>query len=284
MNDPGLPLPPAVLARLQTAESLRAEMAGIVAERDALREELQTAGWERDTAQCEAAYLREEVLLRDRPWSTDDNPRIGRLLTMGDEPPPAPESGADIALVSLSTGEVYVRGYPNSDSPWSKYGEYTSSTDFVTLAERGPWVTVDGWRYQDHKERSEAHRRLYAAVHCGIPGTGNYVYGWPESTERFRESIDGLSAQRFPNIDNPNTSAAWIEAWRNLAQATRAAWEVEHKHNERLQSFLRFTPHEAEWERKPAPGRVCTLCGASEADHISDGSQETAVTGASSDA
>lgn len=277
-TDPMLPLPPAVLARLRTAETLRAEVAGLTAERDALRDELQIAAWERDTAQNEASYLRNEVL---EPWgAAGSDPRIGRLLTMGDEPPPAPEQGADIALVSLSSGEVYVRAYPNAESAWARYGTYSSSSDFATLAEYGPWVTVDGWRYRDHKERGEASRRLYAAVHSGVPGTGNYVHGWPEATEPWRKTIDDLSAQRPVDVAHPAVTAAWIEAWRNLAGSARSAWEAEHRRLERLQSYLRTTPHPAEWCSPGTAERVCTYCGLNETEHPAESVAEAVSSGA----
>lgn len=265
--EPTLPLPVAVIVRLQTAETLRAEIAGLTAERDELRTELQTAAWERDTAQCEAAYLRDEVLHRDPPWSSGD-PRVGRLLTMGDEPPPPPENGADIVIVSLSTGEVYVRAYPHSDCQWSKYGQYSSSSDFVTLAERGPWVTVDGWRYRDHKERAEAHRKLYSTIHAGVPGTGPHV-DWPKSTDHWRTQLDELQAKRFADVEDLAVLAAWIEAWRSLALGTRSAWAGQTSRFETLRSRLHGIAHEPEWTRVfGVDGDVCEFCLTPREDHV----------------
>ena len=47
-----VPKSPAVVARRESIEAMRAALAGVTAERDALREELETAAWERDNAQC----------------------------------------------------------------------------------------------------------------------------------------------------------------------------------------------------------------------------------------
>lgn len=266
MNDetPTLPLPPAVLARLRSADTLRAEIAGLTAERDALRAELDTAAWERDTAQNEAAYLRDDVLHRGGFTKVGDDQRVGRILTMGDVPPPAPEHpGDDVALVSLSTGEVYVRAFPNADDSWSRFGVDLSTTDFATLAERGPWVTVCGWHcsYQRHKELADAKRRFRDATYNARPGQAPY----PETAADAVERVNELAAKRVTEAD----PAEWLNAWQMLAGHVRMAWDREAQRNARLISFLAVIPHAPEWDTSRDGQSFCTYCLVAKADHVS---------------
>jgi hypothetical protein len=215
--------PAAVTARMRSADSLRAELAGVVAERDALREELDTAAWERDTAQNEAAFLRDEVLSPvdyRRALFDEKVPRtVGLLLTMGDEPPPPPEDehAEDIALVSLSTADIYVRNRRAPDQ-WMRYGQTSSVSDFTTMAEHAPWITVRGWRLRDHAERAQAERDLYSALHDAHLGQAR----WPESAQHAMDRITALRGDGF--MRRSRNVAAWISAWQSLAGACRSAW------------------------------------------------------------
>lgn len=259
-DEPTLALPVQVLERLRTADSLRAEVAGLTAERDALRAELDRAAWERDTAQSEAAYLREDVL---NPWNGDGQ-RLGLILTTGDVPPPPPEddSGEDIALVSLSTSDLYVRVDRRNPDQWSKFGQGMSFSDWATLGERGPWVTVSGWRIHQHKQAVQQQRELRSAM----SSTPNLAT-WPESVAERFEAVRTLGDG--PSRDRPQD---WIEGWRMLANATRSAWEDDHKALERAQAVLREIPHEPRWQQhystfESADDR-CVACDVARAEHI----------------
>lgn len=261
--DLGLPLPPAVLARLRTADSLRAELAGITAERDALRAELDMAGWERDTAQNEAAYLRDDVLRRDA-FPPDQPRRIGLLLTMGDTPP-APPTGQyeqDIALVSLSSGDLYIRPNPSDPDQWAQFGRYGVVTDFATMAQSGPWITVEGPALARHKEKAELTRRLGQTLYNVTPG----VAPWPENAQRWIGQITDLQENRHRSTVDP---AAWINAWHGAATAARHAWEQEAARADNLSAVLAKLPHKPQFARPAAGGEfVCTLCRTPESEHV----------------
>lgn len=270
-----LPLPPAVLKRLETAETLRAEVAALTTERDALREELQTAAWERDTAQNEASYLRTEMYPQDADWLTGvTKPDVGRVLTMGDEPPPAPEDDkVDIALVSISTGEVYVRSGYGGDS-WAKYGESSSTRDWASLAESGPWIVVDAWRFRDHRERSEKRRKLRSAVYSASPGRA----GYPEESAHNVTALTELLGNRLRNVEDEEFLASLLGAWQMLAGSVRMHWERAHTRQEKLTEFLKRTPHDPEWMQPGTPEPVCTRCLVAKPEHVARApSQEMAV-------
>lgn len=229
-TEPTLALPVQVLERLRTAESLRAEVAGLTAERDALREELDRAGWERDTAQSEAAALRDDVLHRDGYYANRPA-NLGLILTTGDVPPPPPddEHGEDIALVSLTTGELYLRPHRRLPDQWCRYGNGTLVTDFATLGEKGPWITVGTWAVRDHAALVERDRRLRESTY-------DIRVGWaqtPESAENAIERVRALSQRGFMNKAEPYE---WISALHLLACAFWSAWHDEHKALEALQA------------------------------------------------
>lgn len=260
-----LPLPPAVIARLRTAESLRAEVVGITAERDALRTELDTAGWERDAAQAEAAYLRDDILGKwNEARGLPVDRRIGLLLTAGDTPPPPPEDGADIALVSLSTGDVYIRPkqYRGAQSDWCKYGAGHTLTDWSSMIERGPWVTVDGWRFHDHDKIVERDRKYRDATYAANLGQAE----WPDSTAAHGETIKALTERRSRLGDQPEPRE-WINAWQSLAGATRMAWQSAHRRAEYLTEVIQRTPHDPEWLTADGT-RTCNVCLVVEAEHL----------------
>lgn len=221
-TDPGLPLPAAVLSRLRSSDTLRAELAGVTAERDALREQLDTTSWERDTAQNEAAYLRDVITPHNwRAPFADELPRtVGLLLTMGDEPPlpPEHEHGEQIALVSLSTAQIYVR-HPRAPEQWMRYGQRLSVTDFTTMAENGPWITVDASSLRDHDAKAEAARRLYSVIYDS--GIGQAP--WPEAAQRWLDRIKELGGNGSL-LSRSNDPADWIDAWHTVANAVRGAW------------------------------------------------------------
>jgi hypothetical protein len=217
-----LPLPPAVLARLRTADSLRAEVAGLTAERDALRAELDTAGWERDTAQGEAAALREDVLHRDGYYG--GQPRtIGLILTTGDVPPAPPEDehGEDIALVSLTTGELYLRASHAPDQ-WTRYGVSHSFSDFATLGEKGPWITVGTFAVRDHKQVVERDRRLRDAIYA-------ISARWPSVPESAQHAVDTVVEFKQRSVFKQPETSEWINALSTLASAMWSAWLHEHE-------------------------------------------------------
>jgi hypothetical protein len=215
---------PAVAIRGESVEAMRAALAGITAERDALREELETAAWERDNAQNESAFLREDVLhVEWRPFLDDATPperTIGLLLTAGDTPPPPP---ADIALVSLSSGAIFVRANTYHLDSWCEYGQETTYSDWATLTERGPWVTVGTFSLRDHKAKAEARRRLFTAVHNAKPYSPNLVE-WPESATWALDAVKKLGSD-WRSTDKPD---AWIDRLSVLVSACRSAWADEH--------------------------------------------------------
>lgn len=263
MPDPMLPLPPAVLARLDTAETLRAELAGVTAERDALRDELKTAGWERDTAQNEAAYLREDVLGRDRVWAESVRQEIGRILTSGDDSPPPPDEGRpDVALVSLSTGEIRVRTTERAPDSWARYGETSASSDFATLAERGPWITVENYEYRDHHRRGQARRKLRDALWAAKPGLGRYPEGAAGAIESWRAN----SERWISDLDEADL-AARISVLTMVTSAVRHDWEIAQHRADRLTETLATVPHPPDW-RTTNDVRRCALCCVVEAIHL----------------
>lgn len=255
-GDPGLPLPAAVLARLRSADTLRAELAGITAERDALRTELDTAAWERDTAQNEAAFLREEVLGRDHWSGKAPDQLLGLLLTMGDTPPPPPadEHGQDVALVSLSTAAVYVR--VRRTDQWTRYGDGVSYTDFATMAENGPWITVDAACLRDHQAKVDARRRLSRVLYDAGPG----VAPWPDSTERLLEQARELSNHRVSA--RPDQAADWISVWHSIASSTQLAWADEKRRADATAAVLSEVPHP--YTEDHTNRGACRYCGQAE--------------------
>jgi hypothetical protein len=215
---------PAVAIRGESVEAMRAALAGMTAERDALREELETAAWERDNAQNESAFLRDDVLRVEwRPFLDDVTPperTIGLLLTAGDTPPPQP---ADIALVSMSTGATYVRANTVTDDMWCEYGQDTAYSDWATLTERGPWVTVGTYALRDHKAKAAARRRLFTAIHSAKPYSPNLVE-WPESATWALDTVKAIGND-WRSTDKPD---AWIDALSTLASTCRSAWADDH--------------------------------------------------------
>ena len=218
------PESPAVAIRGESVEAMRAALAGITAERDALREELETAAWERDNAQNESAFLREDVLhVEWRPFLDDATPpkqTIGLLLTAGDTPPAPP---ADIALVSLSSGAIFVRANTYHLDSWCEYGQDTTYSDWSSMTERGPWVTVGNYGLRDHKAKAEARRRLFTAVHSAKPYNPNLVE-WPESAIWALDAVKALGND-WRSTDKPD---AWIDRLSTLASTCRSAWADEH--------------------------------------------------------
>lgn len=214
---------PAVAIRGESVEAMRAELVGITAERDALREELETAAWERDNAQNESAFLREDVLhVEWTPLLDDATPperTIGLLLTAGDTPPAPP---ADIALVSMSSGATYVRATAGSDA-WCEYGQDTAYSDWASMTDRGPWVTVGTYSLRDHKAKAAARRRLFTALHNARPYQPNLV-AWPESATWALDAVKELG-QDWRSSDRPDE---WIDKLGTLASACRSAWADEH--------------------------------------------------------
>jgi hypothetical protein len=224
VTDPCLPLPVSVLARLRSADSLRVELEAVTLERDNLRAQLDSTAWERDAAQGEAAFMREDVLHSEGYYG--DEPRnVGLLLTIGDVPPPPPddERAEDIALVSLSSGAIYVRSYPRGVA-WAQYGQDTTSSDWENLAERGPWVTVKAWGFRDHKAKAEAKRLYRNTIYNAGPG----VAPWPESAEWALDAVKQLAHDDSTRFGKEASASAWINAWQTLAGATRSAWSDEH--------------------------------------------------------
>jgi len=217
---------PAVVARHESIEAMRAELAGVTAERDALREELETAAWERDNAQNESAFMREDVLHAEGYYEPGDDDSwsarsIGLLLTAGDTPPPPP---ADIALVSMSSGAIFVRADTHRPEAWCEYGMDTAYSDWATMTERGPWVTVGTYSLRDHKAKAQARRRLFTAIHSAKPYHPNLVE-WPESATWALDTVKAIGND-FRSSDRPD---AWIDALSTLASACRSAWADEHK-------------------------------------------------------
>ena len=215
---------PAVAIRGESVEAMRAALAGMTAERDALREELETAAWERDNAQNESAFMREDVLhVEWTPFLDDATPperTVGLLLTTGDTPPAPP---ADIALVSLSSGAIYVRTLSWKPDAWSEYGQDTTYSDWASMAGRGPWVTVGTYALHDHKPKAEARRRLFTAIHNAKPYNPNLV-AWPESAIWALDTVKAIGND-WRSTDRPD---AWIDALSTLASACRSAWADEH--------------------------------------------------------
>jgi len=220
-TDPCLPLPVSVLARLRSADSLRVELEAVTLERDNLRAQLDGTAWERDAAQCEAAFLREDVLHGDGYYG-DDPRNVGLLLTIGDVPPlpPADEHAEDIALVSLSTGDIYVRAHPRSVDSWCQYGQDTVQSDWENLAERGPWVTVKAWGFRDHKAKADARRLYRRTIYDAGPG----VAPWPESATWALDAVKQLALDDSMGFGKGASASAWINAWQTLANASRSAW------------------------------------------------------------
>lgn len=270
MTEPMLPLPTSVLRRLATAETLRAELVGVTAERDTLREELRTVGWERDTAQNEASYMRSDILHRDGfRWANEEpKPRtLGLLLTSGDEPPPAPEGTAeDVALVSLSTGEVRVRAAHNPGQ-WNRYGERLSSSDFASLGESGPWVTIASWAYRDHVQRFEARDRLRNAISSSRPGLAPY----PESAADAVAAMTTASERSGLYGREDDAAATCLGAQWSLLAAVRQAWEVADRQAARLRETLAATPHAPDFRVTLDGVRRCELCLVDEPDHLTVG-------------
>lgn len=250
-----LPLPAAVLARLRTADSLRAELAATVAERDALREQVDATAWERETAQTEASYLANEVLGRG-PFVSEGTP-VGTILTSGDEPPPPPENGPDYGFVSLSSGQVWVRPYPQRDA--ASFARYRGGMGYDwPMCEHGPFVVVDGFASRDHLAILEAERNLSRTIYSAGVGLAK----WPDSTADIRETITKLSSG--PRDRDPSE---WIDRWHRLAGATRAEWEAARGRAEYLTEILRRTPHEGEWLFLSGV-RTCNVCLVAEAEHL----------------
>lgn len=231
VSEPTLALPVQVLERLRTADSLRAEVAGLTAERAALREELDRAAWERDTAQSEAAALRDDVLHRDGYYSHRPA-NLGLILTTGDVPPPPPddEHGDDIALVSLTTGELYLRPHRRLPDQWCRYGNGVSVTDFATLGEKGPWITVGTWAVRDHAAVVERDRRLREATY-------SIRLGWADVPESAQSAIERVNLLKGRGPLNQAEPSEWIEALNLLAGAFLSAWRDEHKALEALEAL-----------------------------------------------
>lgn len=212
--EPTLPLPVRVIEGLRTAESLRAEIAGLAAERDALRAEVDRTAWERDTAQSQAAYLREDVLHLDGSHAGEPR-RIGLLLTAGDTPPPPPEdvSDQDIALVSLASGDLYVRPNRHIAEDWERFGRGTRVYRWSSsLIENGPFVSVCGPSLDSHTRAIERARELLSAT-----AIKPHPDDWPAS------AVD--IAQQLWNLDRWAPPHEWINSWRALACRTRNAWQ-----------------------------------------------------------
>lgn len=214
----------AVAIRGESVEAMRTALAGITAERDALREELITASWERDNAQNESAFLREDVLhVEWTPFLDDATPperTIGLLLTAGDTPPAPP---ADIALVSMSSGVTYVRAHSQNPDAWCEYGQDTTYSDWASLTERGPWVTVGTFSLRDHKAKAQARRRLFTAIHSARPHSPNLV-AWPENATWALDAVKALGND-WRSSDRPD---AWIDKLSTLVGTCRSAWADEH--------------------------------------------------------
>jgi len=215
---------PAVAIRGESVEAMRAALAGMTAERDALREELETAAWERDNAQNESAFMREDVLnVEWRPFLNDAAPperTIGLLLTAGDTPPPPP---ADIALVSMSSGAIFVRANTYHLDSWCEYGQETTYSDWASMTENGPWVTVGTYSLRDHKAKAAARRRLFTAIHSAKPYNPNLV-PWPETATWALDTVKAIGND-WRSTDKPD---AWIDALSTLASTCRSAWADDH--------------------------------------------------------
>jgi len=229
---------PAVAARHESLEAMRAELAGITAERDALKAELEDAAWERDQAQNESAFMREDVLHGEGYYEPGDNESwsarsLGLLLTSGDTPPAPP---ADIALISLSTGVIYVRANSLNPDTWCEYGQDTVYSDWSNMAGRGPWITTATAGLLDHRSKADARRRLVTAVYSARPYQRNIV-PWPESAEWALDRVKALAGD-FRSTSRPD---AWIETLSVLAGAVRAAWQAEHARADKLAAAIEAT-------------------------------------------
>lgn len=259
-EDPTRGLPERVEEGLRTAESLRAEVAGLTAERDALRAELDQTSWERDNASIEAAYLRDDIIDR---WHTAEDAapqRIGLLLTSGDVPPPPPDDREeDISLVSLNTGAIYVRQYPGSDAEWAPYGQGHTSCDYATLSERGPWVTVSGWLLGKHRDLVKQRDLLSTTIYNARPYRPG-IAPWPPSAEDALEGLRELG-RSYLRAEQPH---AWISGWQMVASLVRAEWADDHAALGVARSVLRVTPHEMVITHQD----TCRACGVVRADHI----------------
>lgn len=221
---------PAVVSRHESIEAMRAELAGVTAERDALKAELEDAAWERDQAQNESAFLREDVLhVEWRPFLDDATPperTIGLLLTSGDTPPAPP---ADIALISLSTGATYVRARNQYRDAWCEYGQDTVQADWSNLAQRGPWITTATFGLLDHQSKADRRRALFTSIHNARPYHPDVVK-WPENATWALDAVKALGRD-FRSVDRPD---AWIDALSTLVSACRSAWLEEHNRANKL--------------------------------------------------
>jgi len=222
---------PAVVARHESIEAMRAELAGVTAERDALKAELEDAAWERDQAQNESAFMRTDVLHGedyyepgdDESWSARS---LGLLLTSGDTPPAPP---ADIALISLSTGSIYVRSNSLHADSWCEYGQDTVYSDWSNMAGRGPWITTATAGLLDHRSKADRRRRLVTSVYNARAYSPNVVE-WPESAVWALDAVKALGRD-YRAVDRPD---AWIDALSTLASCCRSAWADEHKRANKL--------------------------------------------------
>lgn len=227
MSEPTVTIPASHAVRLRTAETLQAELDGARTEISSLRQKLDETAWERDAAQQESAFMREEVLQLEPEWR-EQNPRVGQVLlscdTWGDIPEPSSDYD-DIALVSLSSGRVYVR--IRGVNTWAEYGQDTMVSDYANLADKGPWVTVETWALRDHKAKADARRRFYQAKYDAQP----YDFEWPDPDvlQRARQAL----AKATPADAGPAHSALG-----HLAGHTRAMWQQERDRANALQLQL----------------------------------------------
>jgi len=215
---------PAIEARRASLSAVEAERDALLKERDDLRQRLVDADWERDTAESEAAVLRDDL------WpARDEGARLvsglGRVYLLGDLPPVRPEGhnrntmGPWAALVSLPTGQIYVPSN-YADELWCKYGLSSVVSDWETLHEHGPLVAVSKFAYRDHAAVVQAQRDLHSTIHELRSFTR---VGWPADTARVEALVHRFGQY---GADKP-TVAEWINALYYLASATRIAWQDE---------------------------------------------------------
>lgn len=227
-------LPPAVLRRAHALRAVEVERDALVAERDALREAVKDAGWERDEAQGEAAALRDDVLgswaERHPAWRDAMTPEVGRLYVSGDDEPARPEDGrSDVALVSLATGQAYVRRDSFGRAEWVRYGVGGALHDWSAMAEQCPLVSVDAFAYRDHGDIVAREQRTRQATYDSPS-----AHVWPEPARESVEAIRALGAQAFTTRE----PAEWITRWRNLASRMLVVWQDERRRAERAEARL----------------------------------------------
>lgn len=228
---------PAIGERAAAAEVLRPRIQAFEHQVLALEEELQAAVWERDCAQRESAFLREEMHGVREPWRLDNRP-LGQLVLSGD---PEPLPGADdstTALVAVGSGRVFLHVGENRphhvERYWAELGVSHQRFDWASLGEHGPFVTVAPWAVHDHQRRIDAGAQLRQAMYDARPHV-NHV-PWPD--ERTLELANDVAVAGAGIAPPSERAAAMISKLGTLSGVLRAAWADERNHVLRLERQL----------------------------------------------